>query len=100
MSKKEVGTKEQVGNGSSESTTDAISLPENECSNTDRRAVIKRTMQLAAAAYVAPATLQLLTATRATAQSAEAAAPAAPPAPPQLIIENQSDSSVELQLDN
>lgn len=51
-------TADLKGNESSEQVTDS-----------GRRQVIKRSMQLAAAAYVAPVTLQLLTATRATAQS-------------------------------
>lgn len=46
-----------------------VSVPEK-----NRRTVIKKSMQLAAAAYVAPITMQLLTATRATAQSVAPAA--------------------------
>jgi len=56
-------------------TVESLSEPSNKQINSARRKVIKKSMQLAAAAYVAPVTLQLLTATRATAQSADVAAP-------------------------
>ena len=38
---------------------------------TDRRTIIKKSLHFTAAAYVAPVTLQLLTATHATAQSVD-----------------------------